>query len=154
MLDRGRLGARDVLREGDNEKSSYVFKTGYEAEPVLPESPMADGVFLKVPIEDETASIILGDRHGDDHELIIDPKDASSVTVRVYNQELEDILGFPTAPVPAKLGDIDFATFYLMSSGWADLAGQPLPIPFRVSTGGGGKNRPCRNPQYDGVTYP
>lgn len=154
LLDRGRLGSRRRLRE-DGGVSLYEFRHSKDHEPVLEEArPMADGFRLSLDVEDDTAALVFGNSDGDENELVLYPNGQAEVTVDLHNEELEDVLGFDTDPIAPNLGDIDFAVFYSLCADWPELKSGELPIPFRRSTGGGGKNRPCRSPKFAEVKIP
>jgi hypothetical protein len=110
---------------------------------------------------EETASLILTDHLGNETSLVVgaypgcgvNENNEPLVEVKIFNEELEEILGLGTAsktPDPTK-GDTDFVIFYKLSPAWATLDISDLVLPYLDSKGGGGSSKPCEPPQYPGM---
>lgn len=134
-----------------------------EVKPPLRQA-LAKGFRLRVRVQEEEASLILTDHLGNETRLVVGAYKGCPVNedgepiveVKVFNQELEDILGFATAPqtsdeAKVDTGDTDFVIFYKLSPVWKTPNIKDLVIPYNASNGGGGSNKPCEPPQFPGI---
>jgi hypothetical protein len=161
-LNQGQLEVNEVFRGNDAAKPAF-----YEFRKIT--SPpgkfrfrqaLAKGFRLRVNVAGNTAGLTLKDDSGNPKRLIVGPyDDVSVVEVKIFNQELEEILGFgagPTAHVDPSLvgkGDTDFAIFYALSPIWNTLDANPndLVLPYLADSGGGGSAKPCEPPVFPGI---
>jgi hypothetical protein len=122
---------------------------------------LAQGFHLRVRVQEEKASLILTDHLGNKTRLVVgaypgcpvNENNEPIVEVKVFNLELEEILGLGGAPKTPDTtrGDTDFVIFYKLSPAWDKLDIKDLVIPYNASDGGGGSNKPCEPPQYPGI---
>lgn len=160
LLDRGTLETVDVHRKlGTNEPVSFQFRRG-DGTPVW-EQALANGFRLRVPVDQDEATLVLTDENGDPKRLVVGvyegcPRNGQNVPiveVQVFNRELEHILGFGApdlAEVEADLADTDFALFYSLSPEWGGLSANDLVLPYNTQGGGGADRKPCEPPTFSG----
>lgn len=164
-LDRGfletsgiHLGSDD---KGNVKAASYEFRQGSSKGKVRFRQPLAKGFQLRLEVPDETASLTFRDKLGNETFVVVgayagcpvNEKNELLVEVRVFNLELEEILGLgapPKVPRP-ELGDEDFVIFYKLSSAWEDLTAKDLVLPYLADKEGGGSAKLCEPPQYPGM---
>lgn len=160
-LDRGLLEVNDVYQGNDKLPVHYEFrKASAKQGDARLRQALAKGFRLGVNVGGDTARLILTDHKGNDRQIVVGPvAGASLVEVKVFNQEMEAILGFgadsgntdPVDPELPPLGDTDFAVFYWLSPIWDTLTIDDLVLPYLASGGGGGSPKPCEPPVFPGI---
>ncbi|MEA2560538.1 MAG: hypothetical protein QOH06_2042 [Acidobacteriota bacterium] len=157
-LDRGTLETTDVHRDVNNHPVPYEFRRSSNAGDILFQQALARSFRLRVPVEQEQTMLTLTDSNGDRKQLVVGTYDGCPtnesgervIEVRVFNRELEQILGFGVPPGSPTQGDTDFVIFYRLSPVWNAMGPDDVALPYRGGTGGGGSARPCEPPVYPG----
>ena len=153
-LNQGTLETSEVYRNAeDNLPVSYEFRR-LSGEKVF-EQALASSFRLRVKVQDETAKLVLTNPNiPDPQHLVVGPYSGSEekdvVEIKVYNRELEEILGFGDNFLrEEEVPDHDFLIFYELSSVWSTLKAADLVAP-QGGKGGGGRSKPCEPPAYAG----
>jgi hypothetical protein len=167
-LDQGRLESREVFRGNLAAQPSFYQFRKISSPPgtFRFRQPLAKGFRLRVSVAGDTAGLTLTDNSGNRKRLVVGPypgcpveEGVAIVEVKIFNQELEDIMGFgpnPNDPVDASLvrqGDTDFVIFYSLSPLWGTFNTNPndLVLPYLEDEGGGGSAKPCEPPVFPGM---
>ncbi|MFL6199712.1 MAG: hypothetical protein ACJ76J_11075, partial [Thermoanaerobaculia bacterium] len=158
-LDRGRLETTDVHRDDHDQPLPFEFQSSSG----IHRQALARTFRLRVPVEQDEATLILTDADGNDRSLVVGrhegclPNEEGEpvVELEVFNRELERVLGLEMPPnlllQAAQQEDTDFVIFYRLSPRWNALSPDDMALPRRGGPGGGGGSaRPCEPPQYTG----
>lgn len=158
-LDRGILETTDVHRGLQNKPVLYEFRRGSNDGTLRFQQALANSFRLRVRVDGFEARLNLTDRQGNVKVLSVGPypdcpknEDGEPfVEVKVFNRELEEILGMAVDPNLPEQGDTDFVIFYRLSPVWKSLDANDIALPYRQGGGGGGRTKPCEPSMYPGV---
>jgi hypothetical protein len=159
LLDRGRLETTDVHRGSKNKPVPYEFRKTSPEGPLRFRQALSTEFRLRVRVDGDEARLELTDHGGNKKQLVVKPylgcptneDNEPYVEVKVYNRELEEILGLAVDPNLPERGDTDFVIFYRLSPVWNGLSDDDVALPYRKGEGGGGRTKPCEPPIYPGV---
>lgn len=125
VLDSGRLGVDDVIRNRAREAIVFEFRAG---ETVVHQQAQAGRLALEDTIDGNEAWLQFEGRDGSSRHVKLQAPDGR-FDIHVAHLELETILGLgaPTMTGAGRAVDEDFAFHYTLSKGWPFTAALPVP---------------------------